>query len=261
MKMIMGISVRRSSNCWQDWNDNWLVTKGPSSNIALIGHVTRALSTCVSVAGAFKKDLRRAEASEAQSQPLSPRGSLGQDDSAEFDIRPGNVNPYVIPAEHKARHYISLYFANTNVLYPYLHQPTFIDDYEAALKDGFTKVRWTWLALLNLVMAMGSRASTEEDVSTEEKYAVAEIFYKRGYGLCNCHLLRMTSLDSVQLLLLMSHYLQSTRRPVQCWTTHGLAIRVAIQLGLHSTQALHRFPPLQRELRKRAWYGLVLLDR
>jgi len=171
------------------------------------------------------------------------------------------VNPYVIPAENKARHYITLYFANTNVLYPYLHQPTFLDDYEAALKDGFAKVRRTWLALLNLVMAMASRASTEEDVSTEEKYAAAEVFYKRGYALCNGHLLRMTSLDSVQLLLLMSHYLQSTRRPVQCWTTHGLAIRVAIQLGLHSTQALQRFQPLQRELRKRAWYGLVVLDR
>lgn len=65
----------------------------------------------------------------------------------------------------------------------------------------------------------------------------------------------------VHLLLLMSHYLQSTRKPNQCWTTHGLAVRIALQLGLHSNQALSRFPPLERELRKRAWYGCVLLDR
>jgi hypothetical protein len=156
---------------------------------------------------------------------------------------------------------MKLYFQNTNVLYPYLHQPTFIEAYEKALEGGFAKVRRTWLALLNLVMAMGSRASTEKDVSTEEKYRAAELFYQRGYALCNGYLLRFASLDSVQLLLLMSHYLQSTRKPVQCWTTHGLAVRVAVQMGLHSNQALQRFALLERELRKKAWYGCVLLDR
>ncbi|KAI5801062.1 fungal-specific transcription factor domain-containing protein [Pyronema domesticum] len=231
---------------------------GPSSNIAFIGHVTRALATSVSVTGAFQKDLRRAEASEVQSRPLSPGAMNG---SAEFEFRPGNVNIYAIPTEHKVRHYISQYFQNTNVLYPYLHQPTFVQTYEHALKDGFTKVRRTWLALLNLVMAMGARTSTETDVSTEEKYKTAELFYRRGYALCNGYFLRLASLDAVNLLLLMSHYLQSTRKPVQCWTTHGLAIRVAIQMGLHSTQALQRFPPLEREMRKRSWYGCVLLDR
>ncbi|KAI5788321.1 fungal-specific transcription factor domain-containing protein [Geopyxis carbonaria] len=235
---------------------------GPSSNIAFIGHVTKALATSVSVTGAFSKDLKHTEAQlETPSRPRTPGPSGGVSEVGEFEVRPGNVNIYVLPAESRVRHFITLYFQNTNILFPYLHQPTFLDTYERALKDGFTKVRRTWLALLNLVMAMGSRASTEKDVSTEDKYKTAEIFYLRGYGLCNEHLLRLASLDSVHLLLLMSHYLQSTRKPVQCWTTHGLAIRVAIQMGLHSNQALQRFPPLERELRKRAWYGCVLLDR
>lgn len=231
---------------------------GPSSNIAFIGHVTRALATSGTVTAAFQKDLRHAEATvDPSSRQLSPRLSA----APEFDVRTGPVNLYVLPAENRVRHFISLYFQNTNILFPYLHQPTFLEQYENALREGFTKIRRTWLALLNLVMAMGSRSSTEQEVTTEEKYKTAEIFYQRGYGLCNGHLLRLASLDSVILLLLMSHYLQSTRKPVQCWTTHGLAIRVAIQMGLHSNQALQRFPPLERELRKRAWYGCVLLDR
>lgn len=168
---------------------------------------------------------------------------------------------YVLPSEEQVRHFMELYFQNTNILFPYLHQPSFMEAYQAGLKNGFSKVRRTWLALLNVAMAMGSRSSTETNVSTEEKYRTAEIFYQRGYALMNCHLLRLASLDSVHVLLLMSHYLQSTRKPVQCWTTHGLAIRVAIQMGLHSNQALQRFAPLERELRKRAWYGCVLLDR
>ncbi|KAL7269437.1 hypothetical protein RUND412_007901 [Rhizina undulata] len=233
---------------------------GPSSNIAFIGHVTRALATSVSVTAAFPKDLRHTESSMDSSSSLA----LSLHSSSlpgEFDVRPASVNIYVLPPQKRTLHFIDLYFQNTNILFPYLHQPSFLETYHEALKDNFSKVRRTWLALLNLVMAMGSRASTESDVSTEEKYKTAEVFYQRGFGLCKEHLLKLASLDSVHLLLLMSHYLQSTRQPVQCWTTHGLAIRVALQLGLHSNQALQRFPPLERELRKRAWYGCVLLDR
>ena len=156
----------------------------------------------MSVTGAFQKDLRKPEILDGTNRAQSPRSAGNGVEAGEFTIRPENVNIYVVPAEHKVRHYISLYFQNTNVLYPYLHQPTFIEAYEAALKDGFTKVRRTWLALLNLVMAMGSRASTEKDVSTEEKYNTAELFYQRGSALCSGYLLRLASLDSVHLLLL-----------------------------------------------------------
>ncbi|KAH8146559.1 uncharacterized protein LAJ45_09506 [Morchella importuna] len=240
---------------------------GPSSNIAFIGHVTRALATSVSVTAAFPKDFRRTESALEQSSATSTRFMSARaspaplDSGSEFEARTGNVNIYVIPPRKRVLHYVTLYFQNTNILFPYLHQPSFLETYEEAQKEGFTKVRRTWLALLNLVMAMGSRASTEREVSAEEKYKAAEVFYQRGWGLCDGHFLRLASLDSVHLLLLMSHYLQSTRKPNQCWTTHGLAVRIALQLGLHSNQALQRFPPLERELRKRAWYGCVLLDR
>ncbi|PWW79720.1 hypothetical protein C7212DRAFT_288967 [Tuber magnatum] len=235
---------------------------GPSSNIAFIGHVTRALATSVSVTTTLTKEFRGTDSTqESSSRFISPHNSPAPSTGGELDIRAGNVNIYVLPPQKRVLHYVTLYFQNTNILFPYLHQPSFLETYEEALRDGFSKVRRTWLALLNLVMAMGSRASTETDISAEEKYKTAEVFYQRGFGLCDGHFLRLASLDSVHLLLLMSHYLQSTRKPNQCWTTHGLAVRIALQLGLHSNQALQRFPPLERELRKRAWYGCVLLDR
>ncbi|KAG0130672.1 fungal-specific transcription factor domain-containing protein [Tuber indicum] len=235
---------------------------GPSSNIAFIGHVTRALATSVSVTTTFTKEFRRTDPTlDSSSRFIPPRNSPAPSTGGELDIRAGNVNIYVLPPQKRVLHYVTLYFQNTNILFPYLHQPSFLETYEEALRDGFSKVRRTWLALLNLVMAMGSRASTETDISAEEKYKTAEVFYQRGFGLCDGHFLRLASLDSVHLLLMMSHYLQSTRKPNQCWTTHGLAVRIALQLGLHSNQALQRFPPLERELRKRAWYGCVLLDR
>lgn len=65
----------------------------------------------------------------------------------------------------------------------------------------------------------------------------------------------------VQSLLLMSQYLQGTERSIETWNLHGLAVKAAYQLGLHSPNALKEHAPLEREIRKRTWFGCILLDR
>lgn len=71
----------------------------------------------------------------------------------------------------------------------------------------------------------------------------------------------ITNVEQVQYLLLMSQYLQSTQKSVQTWTTHGLAVKAALSIGLHSRDAMSKFPPIEQEMRKRTWFGCVLLDR
>jgi hypothetical protein len=65
----------------------------------------------------------------------------------------------------------------------------------------------------------------------------------------------------VQYLLLMGQYLQGTQKSVEAWAVHGLAVKAAFQLGLHSSEASKAFSPLDREIRKRVWFGCVVLDR
>ena len=65
----------------------------------------------------------------------------------------------------------------------------------------------------------------------------------------------------MQYLLLMGLYLQGTQKSIQAWTIHELAVGAALQLGLHSREASEGFATLEREIRKRAWYGVVVLDR
>lgn len=60
---------------------------------------------------------------------------------------------------------------------------------------------------------------------------------------------------------MMGQYLQGTQKSIQTWTIHGLAVKAALQLGLHSTEASKRLSPIERETRKRLWYGCVILDR
>lgn len=65
----------------------------------------------------------------------------------------------------------------------------------------------------------------------------------------------------VQYLLLMGQFLQGTQKSVEAWAVHGLAVKAAFQLGLHSSEASKNFPPLEREIRKRTWFSCVVLDR
>lgn len=62
-------------------------------------------------------------------------------------------------------------------------------------------------------------------------------------------------------MLLMSLYLQGTSRSVKTWNIHGLAVKAAFHLGLHAGDSLGKHTELEREVRKRTWYGCVVLDR
>ena len=127
--------------------------------------------------------------------------------------------------------------------------------------SNFTKVKRSWLGLLNVVMAMGSSLDPGSKKSGRARLEKSNIFYQRAMHLSEKSSARGASLDIVQYLLLASQYLQSTQKSSQTWTLHGLAVKGAFALGLHSYQASQRFGPLENEIRKRTWYGCVLLDR
>lgn len=65
----------------------------------------------------------------------------------------------------------------------------------------------------------------------------------------------------VQCLLLMSQYRQGTQRSDETWSLHALAIHAAIQIGLHCRPDMTRLSQFDIEVRKRTWYGCVVLDR
>ena len=132
------------------------------------------------------------------------------------------------------------------------------DDFKAS---SFTKVRRTWLGLLNVVLAMGNNIDPNSKMNATARESKSHVFYERAANLCMKSSTRGASLDIVQYLLLASQYLQGTQKSSQTWTLHGLAVKGAFALGLHSNYASQRFSPLENEIRKRTWLGCVLLDR
>jgi transcriptional regulatory protein GAL4 len=64
----------------------------------------------------------------------------------------------------------------------------------------------------------------------------------------------------VQGLLLLSNYAQKRNRPNTGWNYLGLAVRMALSLGLHKEFPNWEITPLQREMRRRVWWGLFIFD-
>ncbi|KAL1866395.1 hypothetical protein Plec18167_009063 [Paecilomyces lecythidis] len=234
---------------------------GPSSNIAFMRHISRAIARgntrnpygpALSPYDRFGGGMM----SVSRSQPTAD--NIGR-------RRSGNavegVNIYALPSEARTWNLIRKYFLKTGQLLPFIHEQSFCETYFQMKRDNFTKVRRTWLGLLNIVLAIATSLSTEGDLHAEKRIEESDIYYQRANGLCDRESRRNTSLEMVQYLLVLGQYLQGTQKSVQAWTTHGLAVLAAFQLGLHSPDANQGFSPLEREIRKRTWFGCIMLDR
>ncbi|RAH79178.1 C6 transcription factor [Aspergillus japonicus CBS 114.51] len=234
---------------------------GPSSNIAFLRHLSRAVS--------HSRGDRQAEINSpamhgtgdnggfvsATRQPSPMTGSP----TATPMRSPPTTNPLLLPSDEIIP-LIRRYFADTGLLFPYIYPPAFLETYHQ-FKSKAKKPRRTWLGLLNIVLAMATLTAVFPGYSAETRIQESTVYYQQALRLCQGEIMRGTTLEAVQFLLLMGQYLQGTQKSVQAWTLHGLAVKAALQLGLHSKEASKVFPPLERDTRQRTWFGCVVLDR
>ncbi|KAK0383890.1 hypothetical protein NLU13_7982 [Sarocladium strictum] len=237
---------------------------GPSANISFMRIIMRAVAghSCASrIADSLNNESPGVHGGSMMSiNTLQPRVPPAAAQSTMPEPLQGPVNPDVLPSYDDIERLIEGYFDNTGTLFPYIHRPSFMETYHRAKQSGFTDVRRTWLGLLNIILAMATRADASRQ-DTKRVFTESDIFYRRGEELCRTQMFRGTTLEIVQYLLLGSQYLQGTQRAIQTWTTHGLAVKAALSIGLHSNAASRKFPPVEQEMRKRTWYGCVILDR
>ena len=147
------------------------------------------------------------------------------------------------------------------MLYPFVHEGSFRARYEALWVD-YTRDQAqpaVWLAVVNLVFAYGYEFCAEQ----QENFAtLASPFVDRAKSIVLSHMFTSTNLHLVQALLLLCHYLQGTLQLNECWNLVGLMIRSAVSIGLHLNPAKDKsFSTVEKEERKRAWWGCFVLDR
>ncbi|TLS29315.1 hypothetical protein PpBr36_00003 [Pyricularia pennisetigena] len=236
---------------------------GPSSNIAFIRAIVTAVTASVRrrQAGQSPDETRIVEASNSRVLHVSRPPSPARQEQSTLHCSVGEVSAYGLPPPDETLDLIRSYFATTGFLFPYIHEQSFLDTYHEVAASQFRKVRRSWLGLLNMVLAMATSATLGITLDAPSRRLKSDVFFSRAMTLCETQIRCAASLEIVQFLVLMSQYLQGTDRSTQTWSVHGLAVKAAYQLGLHSQNELRRYTPLEREIRARTWYGCVILDR
>jgi hypothetical protein len=145
------------------------------------------------------------------------------------------------------------------VLYPFVHETSFRSEYEQTwIKQSPRDIGW--MAIVNMVFAYGCEfCPCLEGVATVER---AMQFVDRAKKIILDQVFKESSLQLTQALLLLCHYLQGSLELNEAWTFFGLTVRSAMSIGLHvNPEENQTTPPIQREIRKRIWWGCFVLDR
>ncbi|KAI0092310.1 fungal-specific transcription factor domain-containing protein [Irpex rosettiformis] len=193
-------------------------------------------------------------------------------------------HPWVLDAMHE--HYdftfpptdlmddlISLYFSDYNIYTPLLHLPTF----QRQLQEGLHLRDPGFGSVVLMVCALGSRSSDDPRVllDTEESNArkrgdvpPEKTYYSAGWtwfeqvqkSRLAMSLLPSTLYD-LQVCYLASIYGWGIQTPGMAWNSVGLGLRMAQSMGAHRKKSYGAVPTIDEELRKRAFWALLHLDR
>ena len=231
---------------------------GESSNINFTQLLLRAIAAVhratPAVATMMDTELNLGEGNAARisrSQPhLLPRSNS-----------PSGTSLTALPSTDEMDILLNIYFDTAGVVFPFIHEETMRKTYAECKRDGFTKARRTWLGTLNMIFAMASTFDRDRVASAKERSEKSNIFYQRAIGLCGELSKRVISLEIVHYLLLVVIHCQGTQRSVQAWNNHGLVIRSAMALGLHSISSRTLLDPVQEEYRRRTWVVIYCLDK
>jgi transcriptional regulatory protein GAL4 len=148
--------------------------------------------------------------------------------------------------------FVDAYFRCYHTTYPFLHEPLF-----RALVQGKSPRpdRNSWIILYNAVLAIGAWCIGDDDSVMDD------FFYRKVAQFSEeSSIFESGNLAMVQGLLLLSNYAQKRNRPNTGWNYLGLAVRMALSLGLHKEFPNWEITPLQREMRRRVWWGLFIFD-
>ncbi|KAK9319316.1 fungal-specific transcription factor domain-containing protein [Lipomyces orientalis] len=148
---------------------------------------------------------------------------------------------------------VNAYFDKVHPLVPIVHETTFRANF--ASKETPSS---SWLALLYMVLCLGSIATTKADNLDHFKY------FKAARHFCNLDSLGSGNLEIVQVLILMSGvYLHYRNCPNSAVTLSGAAIRMSYGLCLHRDlphSQEKKIGFIHNEIRRRTWWTLYCMD-
>ncbi|MCJ1479561.1 hypothetical protein MMC13_008247 [Lambiella insularis] len=155
------------------------------------------------------------------------------------------------PSGLKKQPLIDAYFSLVHVLVPMVDEEHFRLTWK---KVDTSQPDASWLALLNMVLAMGTIAACKSDEDGHIQY------YTRAKQLLGLEGFGSGRLEALQALILMGgYYLHYLNRPNEAGALTGAAIRMGLAMGLHREHS-EMTATSNTEVRRRTWWCLFCLD-
>ncbi|KAM5346113.1 hypothetical protein ACJ41O_009118 [Fusarium nematophilum] len=144
------------------------------------------------------------------------------------------------------------YFSVYHRSYPFVHEPTFRAQFHEVMQRP---QRRSWRMLLHTILALGAWCINDTRSELDD-----DLFHRAvSFGEDEC-LFESANLTFVQALILLSNLSQKRNKPNTGSNFLGLATRMALSLGLHRELPGWNIGLLQREMRRRVWWGLYMFD-
>lgn len=167
-----------------------LMRLGPSSNVAFLRHLTRAIALSGTLNGEIATSAREAFSYEGDFVNASrPPMSSGRRSSKQ---RKETI--FTLPSQTETLRLVHKFFSDTGILFPYIYPPTFLETYHQMVRENFTSVRRTWLGLLNMILAMSTITTCPNDTLADTR-TESDVFYQRGVELSGSEILYGTTLE------------------------------------------------------------------
>ncbi|PHH78859.1 hypothetical protein CDD82_2800 [Ophiocordyceps australis] len=172
-----------------------------------------------------------------------------------------------LPPKETARKLCYYSLSCATCLLRIVHVPTFyerLDQVYGRPMDSLSQEDTHFLALVYAVLALGCMYNTLEDNKPGSGAYKAAIdqgakYYKTARALLQ-DLAECRDIVTLQTLLFMILFLQSTSNLSACYSFVGVALRSALRIGLHRNLQHERIGVVEQEVRRRVFYVIRQMD-
>ncbi|KAI0269256.1 fungal-specific transcription factor domain-containing protein, partial [Gloeopeniophorella convolvens] len=170
------------------------------------------------------------------------------------------------PERDLADKLVDAYFSRFHFLLPVLDKPTFMRQYSFLMdhKDDqhLARTQTAFVAVVFALFACAAQLVEDPRLKGEkdDDGGMGMVYYERALIL---HYISHASVQvaHVQCFVLMSSFLCSVNCLPQAWLLIGQAVRAAQDLGLHRSPRRLIISAVEKETRRKIWWGVYTLDR
>ncbi|KAJ7507534.1 fungal-specific transcription factor domain-containing protein [Mycena galericulata] len=171
------------------------------------------------------------------------------------------------PPRDLADKLVNAYFSRFHFLNPVIDKPSFLRRYTLLMDNiadpAFARSETAFISLVFAVFACSASLVEDSRLSISESPddgGMGMVYYERALILQYISHAN-TQVAHVQCFILLSCFLCSVNCLPQAWILVGQAVRTGQDLGLHRSPRRLVITPIDKETRRKIWWGVYSLDR